>query len=460
LYPVIVVCISTGEGTSPMKTVLIANKDVLESKTIADVISQEFNISVINTVDEFDGDLNKFNVVLVDCNFTPDRGMDFVSRILDMAYLPILVVTPPDDSQCAAEALKMGAFNYIVKTPRHNEILNVVINEAIQRFDQYEQMKQVIMDLKKRVAELEEQLARLGKNDEKVPQVNGAERANEKQSAFNDVLSRLKKGEINLPAPPQIQMEFEKMMKDGSSILEIAKLLRQDISISSKLISISNSALYQGLKENKTLEQAIGRLGLNTARKYVEVICNRSLYTTQKKKHLALMEKLWKHSISCGFASQFICESLHMKQADEVFTMGLVHDIGKLILLQIYSELDIDISLEANDVNYRADLVQSLAQNHGAFGATLLKRWGFSEIFQQVALFHHKLESADPIAKELVVVSFANSLVKSLGYHFGDQNGIKIEDCLAARLLKITPEVISKIKDQVQSHMGELKTIF
>jgi HD-like signal output (HDOD) protein/FixJ family two-component response regulator len=436
-----------------MKTVLIANGNSMESKEIVDAIGGEFQTKAINSPEEFNGGLNQINLVLLDSNFTPDHGLDFVLR-LKTSYIPILAVTPPDDAICAAEALKAGAFNYIVKTPHYHEILNVVIRDAIYRFDQHEEMKQVIIDLKKKISELEEQIARSENKKE------GESGRTEKENAFDEVLARLKKGEINLPSPPQMQIEFEKMVKQGSSVAEISKLLRQDISICSKLISISNSALYQGIHENKTLEQAISRLGLNTAKKYVEVICNRSLYTTQKKKNLAMMEKLWKHSVSCGFASQFTCEMLRMKQADELFTMGLVHDIGKLVLLQIFSELNLDINDEAVEGACRADLAQSLSQNHGAFGAMLLKRWGFPPTFQQAALNHDKTANIDTDSRELVIVHFSNVLVKSLGYQFEQNDAAKIEESASAKALRLGPYSISKIKDQVRQHMSELKTIF
>jgi HD-like signal output (HDOD) protein len=242
--------------------------------------------------------------------------------------------------------------------------------------------------------------------------------------------------------------------------VEISKLLRQDVSICSKLIGISNSALYQGIKENTTLEQAVSRLGLNTTKKYVEVICNRSLYSTQKKKNMSLMEKLWKHSVSCGLASQFTCEALLIKQTDELFTMGLVHDIGKLVLLQIFSELDLDICDESAEGSCRTELVQSLSQNHGAFGSMLLKRWNFPEVFQQVALNHGKLENIDKISRELVIVHFSNILVKSLGFYFEQKNETKAEESVSARLLKLDPYAIAKITEKVHRHMNELKSIF
>jgi HD-like signal output (HDOD) protein/ActR/RegA family two-component response regulator len=436
-----------------MKTVLIANKDLEEAKVLLDIASREFNALVISSPSELTADLQPLNLVLIDSNFTSVCGIDFISEVQKQTYVPILVVTPPGDAKCAAEAIKAGAYNYIVKTREYPEILNFMISEAIQRFDQYEQMKQTIQDLKHRVSELEGQVS--GHEGTSTPKP-----VKSSDGIFAEILLRFRKGEINLPSPPQIVAKFNSLLEEGSGIPEISGLLRQDVSISSKLIGISNSAYYQGVKENKTLEQAICRLGLVTTKKYVEILCNRSLYTTQNKGNIDQIEKLWKHSICCAIGSQITCEIVQCKGPEELFTMGLTHDIGKLILLQILSELNVDTSDGNITAENRAELAQMFAVNHANFGALLLKRWNFPISFQQVALYHDHLENADPISKELQIVHFANAVANSLGYCFGKKEESRIEDLLSTRLLQIQPERIASVRDRVREHMDVIKSFF
>ncbi len=444
-----------------MRTVLIANKDLVESKKLIDTLSQDFKVTAIGSPAELTGELQDISLVLLDSNFSAASGIDFLTDVMKKAYIPVLMVTPPNDAKCAADAIKAGAYNYIVKTRKYYGILTVLIDEAIERFDKYEQMKQTILDLKKRVAELDQQPGQPGSKEGTGPFSKTDGRSGQtRKSVFNDILMRFREGEINLPSPPQIPIMFEKMLKEGAGIQEISKLLKQDVSICSKLISISNSAYYQGIKENNTLEQALARLGLNTTRKYVEIIYNRSLYITQKKRNMELMEKLWKHSVCCAFAAQTTCEIAHIKQAEEVFTMGLIHDIGKLILLQIFSELDVDLVDGYMSAADRAELATAFSLNHGNFGAVLLKRWGFSELYQQIALFHDNLENADPISKELLIVHFANLLAKSIGYSWDGKEGTEIKEGPSTRLLMINPEIIGDIQEKVRGTMEEIKSIF
>jgi HD-like signal output (HDOD) protein/FixJ family two-component response regulator len=451
-----------------MKTILIANGDLSEGQQLVEIVSQEFDVTLITSPAELIQDMQDYHLVLIDSNFTESYGMEFLANILKKSYLPALIVTPPDDPKCAAEALKLGAFNYIIKTNQYYTLVNILIRDAIQKFGQYEEMKQTIIDLKKKVNEMEQQaVATSGSNDKSKMEDTGVSakpdrknpQSNTRRTAFNDIVLRLRRGEINLPTPPLIQIQFDEMMKDKKNLHEIACLLKKDIAISSQLIRVSNSAYYRGMTENTTVEQAITRLGLHATKQNVEIICNRSLYATKKKQSLELMERLWKHSLGVGLAAQFTCEAIQQKQSEELFTMGLIHDIGNLILLQIMGELDIDIGDENMDENDRAELLNALSVNHRPFGAALLKKWGFSEMHQQIALFHNDPQNADPITRELLIVNFANLVSNSVGYTIQMDTSIEVENAFSTNLLKLDSVKITTVQEKVKEHMSNIQSI-
>ena len=434
-----------------MKSVLIANGNPDEANKIKDVINQQFKVSVITLPIAFNNLLDTPDLVLLDHNFTEYAGIDFLMEILKKSYLPVLMVAPPNDARCAVDAMRVGAYNYIVKTDDYYELLNISIKEAMDKFNQLEQMKQTIINLKKRVNELEGRLEKADKEDVEPPL------SKPKVNIIENIVSRFKQGEVNLPSLPQIIIRFKELIRKSASLQEIAELLKQDVAISSKLIGVSNSAYYRGVAENKTLGQAVSRLGLNTTKQYVEVVSNRSLYTTTNKKYMEFIEKLWEHSLSCAFASQFVSEVIKLEQPDEVFTMGLLHDIGKLILLQVIGEFEIKGKF-GEEID-RVDVLNTLDANHNMFGATLLKKWDFSSEYVQIAMHHDNLSEANPISKELLVVHLANLLVKSMGYGLVKQEGIDLENAESISILNLNSTIIAEVKDKVKGHMDELKNI-
>jgi len=210
-----------------------------------------------------------------------------------------------------------------------------------------------------------------------------------------------------------------------------------------------------GAAENKTLEQAVGRLGLATTRQYVYAITNRSIYYTKNKNFKGLLEKLWQHSLSCAYASQIVCKTLAFKLKEDTFTLGLLHDIGRLVLLQAVGELQLKNKFpeEIDD----KELSKTMDENHGKFGAALLKRWDFSDEYVRISVYHDQLEEADFVSNGLLVVHFANLLVKSIGYNLSGNAAIDLENSNSAKMLKLDTQKITNIQDLVKVHMEELK---
>jgi putative nucleotidyltransferase with HDIG domain len=359
------------------------------------------------------------------------------------------MVASPEEAGTAIEAMRLGATNFLIKTANYYELLQLSINEVIDRFSEKQQTKETIISLKRRVAELEE---RLGISPEEAPekQMSPEER---RASLIQEVAHRLERGEINLPPYPQINVKFKELLNKGANAAEAHALLKKDVGISSKLISLSNSAYYRGVTENKTLEHAITRLGFRVTKNCVEVITNRSLYRASNKKYNDLLKALWEHSLACAYASEIASKILKLKAPEEVFTIGLLHDIGRLILLQLVSELETN-GVFGKELDM-SEVLETLNAHHGRFGAQLLKRWGFPEGYCQICMYHDNLEEADPVSKELLVIHMANLLVKSMGYGEAPEEEIDIENISSARFLKMTAPMLTEIKDGVTQIMQE-----
>jgi HD-like signal output (HDOD) protein len=315
----------------------------------------------------------------------------------------------------------------------------------------YEELEQRVKELETLVQQQTVKLAEANEALKKVP----AER--KKESIIDKIISGFKRGEITLPSLPQINTKFNNMVSKGANLQEVGDLLKKDAAISSRLISVANSVYYQGETETKNVGHAISRLGLDATKQYVDAICNRTLYATSSKKFVEFIEKLWEHSLSCAYASEIVSEAIKLKPQEDPFTMGLLHDIGKLVLLQVVAKLDSQGKL-GEQVD-RAELLNTLDTHHGKIGATLLEKWEFSSVFIQIAMYHDNLVEADPISKELLVVHFANLLVKSMGYDQAQQAEVDVEDAESTRFLKLDPKMIAQVKEQVKGRMEALKDI-
>jgi HD-like signal output (HDOD) protein len=271
-----------------------------------------------------------------------------------------------------------------------------------------------------------------------------------------EIVNQFRQGEINLPSLPQINRKFQKLINQAADYRQISDLLKQDLAITSKLIMVSNSAFYRGVEINRTLEQAVSRLGISVTQQYVNVISNRALYTVSKKKYLPMIERLWSHSLASAYACQLVAAMCGDKgRSDSArFVTGLLPDIGKLILIQVISELEVKGKF-AGEIPVE-NVVKIAETYHGQFGSALLKRWQFSNECVGVAQHHDNLDDAGPVSGELYVVHFANQLAKVSGFAFANGDMPDIEMSESAQSLKIDPETVASMKKDVAAYMDNV----
>jgi putative nucleotidyltransferase with HDIG domain len=443
-----------------MKIVIVASTNSKEAQKISGVIPQDHKVAIIESSDKLKSLINSSSMLILDHSFYEKCGLAFFKELLKHPAPPIFMLAPPNDTLAIVKIMEIG-IHYIPKIPGYPKLLSVTAKNALAQIHQQELLNQNVSRLEQRVKELET----AGNGEKQIPDKSSeAEKAKEEKSnILDEIVFVFKRGEIELPALPQMGIKFQEMMNKGANLHDIGELLKQDMAISSKLISVSNSAYYRGVTKSKNLGQAIGRLGLRSTKQYVDTICNRTLYATKNKKFMIFLERLWEHSLACASAAQTLDNALALNLENDAFTMGLLHDIGKLLLFQVIGQLQLKKKL--GDEVEVSELLSTVDTHHAKFGAALLKKWEFPESFSNIASYHNNLEAATSISNELLVVHFANLMAKSMGYSLNDQEEtqqpeIDLKDTESARRLGLETPMIDEFKDKVTDFMGELKGVF
>jgi HD-like signal output (HDOD) protein len=428
------------------KQILLANSSRSEIRELSSLLEPRYSIHGIESMSEKPADYGKFDLILIDVNFTDQQGLDFLMEVNAAVDVPVLILTLPEDQKCSVEALRLGATNYLVKAPNVIDVLPLAIDEAIDRFGTIEYLKQTILGLKQRIAELETALKRgFSKAQTGIPDT--VVQPSKAQALRSAVLNYLNSGNVNLPAYPQISMKLAALMERDPNIGEVVSLLQEDVAVSAKLISVSNTVRYRGNKPVQTLEQAVTRLGMRDTQNHADLIANRGIYKSGKKEFRVRLEKLWMHAMVCAHSAR--CIGLHTRLADpnELFSMGLLHDIGHLLLLQVISALESGGTLKDPVSESEMDLF--LTQNHGGCGERLLQIWKLPKPFGDVARFHESPDQSPVRSPELQIVAFADRLAQSLGYA---ETGTEPPPDLAreAAALGLDDSAMAEIRSEVQ----------
>lgn len=279
-----------------------------------------------------------------------------------------------------------------------------------------------------------------------------------------ETVEEFKRGKIELPVLPQIIQEIQSAAGDQSGSAEkLAGILEKDAVISIKLISAANSPIYRATQKIEDVVMAIRRLGLVVTREMATAIANKRLFETPNRSLLDLMQNLWLHSVACAYCAKAVSASLPpaadlsaAPPPDRIFVMGLVHDIGCVLLLKSLGE-----NRRFQDGSFdQEELVRTLYEVHTSFGAALLESWGFSRTFVEVAKCHEWNKFAPGTEKELLMVNLADRLTAKMGFGFFGEDGVDLQTVQSASLLRIGTDAMEGICNEVKSTMEETLKIF
>lgn len=229
----------------------------------------------------------------------------------------------------------------------------------------------------------------------------------------DDKLRRLVSQMRSVPSLPHLYSELLQELESADPRIEkIAKIVKQDIGMTAKILQIVNSAFF-GLRRNVTdAAQAINFLGLDTVKSLTLGI---GVFSQFEKTNLSsqVLSQLWSHSFAVGRIARAISEQIKPSTASDAFTAGLLHDIGEVLLAVNMPEKFslFQKSLEEKDDD-RTDYERQIFETtHSEVGGYLLGLWGLPhQVVEAVAFHHFPSDFETEIFTPLTAVHIANAI--------------------------------------------------
>lgn len=274
--------------------------------------------------------------------------------------------------------------------------------------------------------------------------------------AFTDILQKFMTGELTPPVVPHVVREIQSIFEgDPSNVKEdeVANIVEKDPVISLRLISIANSPIYRGISEIRNVRAAIPRLGLKETLSLVIAVSQKSLYQTDKTHFKLLMDKLWVHSLATAYGAKLLGKRLNFDDPDNLFLLGLTHDIGKIFLLKAFTEI-----LEVKSLHMDA-IKANLEGGHIGVSSKLLARWGFDDEFIRILTHHESNEYHDNTDKEILILHLSNMLTRKIGFSLivDDRD---LSELAPARLLKIASLTIDQVGEEIKRIIQNVAHLF
>jgi putative nucleotidyltransferase with HDIG domain len=189
---------------------------------------------------------------------------------------------------------------------------------------------------------------------------------------------------MELPLLPEAAQEaMRAATSDDTDARKLSEIIRRDQTLASHVLRVANSPLYAGRTRIISLQQAISRLGMSTIRQIaLAVSCETRVFRV--KGHERIVREMFRHSLATAFVAQEIAR-LGRRNVEEAFLAGLLHDMGRPLVLEKTIDLAEELKVElSNDA-----LGQATDAFHARAGATIAGSWGFSPGLVETIEYHH-----------------------------------------------------------------------
>jgi len=221
----------------------------------------------------------------------------------------------------------------------------------------------------------------------------------------------------SVPSLPAIYGRLTAALRsETTSLAQIEEIVAKDPAMAAKILQLANSAFIGAHGQVLSLRQAVSLIGLDTVRTLALTIHVFSQFGRDAATS-AQVRMLWEHSVEVAGLAQRIAtaESGHKTTAEECFAAGLLHDLGKVILLSEraaeYGEIRSRLQ-SGCEMDIEALEAEVLGCSHAQLGAYLLSIWGLPASLVHAVAFHHRPSQAiESGFSALTAVHCADALV-------------------------------------------------
>jgi putative nucleotidyltransferase with HDIG domain len=243
--------------------------------------------------------------------------------------------------------------------------------------------------------------------------------------------------------PAVLERLLELVQDPKVSLAEISHFVSSDPGLATKVLKMVNSPIYGFPGRISSPNQAVILLGLSVVK---GLLFGVTVFDLMQKSMIGL----WEHSLGCAIYARLIARKKGFKDPDEASIYGLLHDIGKvLLMLQFPVEYEKIISqANAKKIPIHAAESEYFSANHAAVGSWIAEKWGFPRQLVETIGYHHKPHLARRYPVETAITHLADVLLRGRGFGFAGDPTVPPVHPDVWNLLNLTaPDVRDVLKE-------------
>lgn len=228
----------------------------------------------------------------------------------------------------------------------------------------------------------------------------------------------------------------------------LEEVIQREPALVARILRRANSAQFAVSGQVSTIHRAAVILGNRRLRSIAVLLSLEGVFG-----RTALGRRVWEHSLAVAFACRELAPYCSVRNDEEAFVAGLLHDVGKTILDRCfpseYAEL-VESAESSREPLLQAER-EAFGTDHTELGAQAALSWGLPLQLEEVIRLHHAPSEAAVDPTFCALVQVADVACQSLGIGEGDEPGPTVLDYEPDSLFLLDPDLVAHICEPIRS---------
>ncbi len=266
------------------------------------------------------------------------------------------------------------------------------------------------------------------------------------------------------PFPAAAQQALSVLRDPDATMKAIVEAIEKDPALASRLLRVANSPAYRGSRRCATIGEAVVRLGSREVNQLVAAVATMGLFVDQSG-----LGVTWRdHLAGVAAIARVLSEDYGPSIGGQAFLCGLVHDLGKLLSLQVkeipYETLSPKVHARPDEIHIVERVL--VGYDHAVLGAHVLAQWRFPEIITEVVALHHQPGRAYAEGGDLALLVALVRLADALEYRLRqgaalpeDEYFEELARSSSASYLELGPSILRATWSRLAEATSEISTV-
>ncbi len=281
------------------------------------------------------------------------------------------------------------------------------------------------------------------------------------RAAFKEVTLKalLQRIEQLRPMSKTIDRVLKIIEANPFTVEEIKKEIYKDQVLTANILKICNSPYYGFSQRITNLSQGIVLLGINTIKRIVISLSFKDILTSDVNSYFLKQGEFFEHALGCALMAEMIARQKQYPEPEAVFTAGLLHDIGKLVLDQVASSRFYLTMRKVfqEKISFLEAEKEILGYTHSQVGEMVGRQWHLPKLLVEVIAYHHSPEKAQEFRAAVAIVHIADVICRMAGIGCGAVGLTNPVNPYALRILNLNAQEIDNLIEKLPEVVNEIK---